>query len=181
MITFKEYCRQLNESAMAGDTPVLHFHIGRGGRFHNAGAYEYKGVETLSDWAVKQDYITVDEISDEYTDGNGKTLGVPAGSLIGTLDFDGEYDTDVFINMDEVEIDDSYYNALISSRNFLERDVADYVMGLWDAQGYFGQPVTIEDEDDLNTATEDFCKDLGVVNDTLKSAVREKLAEVNNF
>ena len=96
----------------------VRFHIGRGGRFHNAGHKTYVGtVNELSDCFGDSIVISEDE--------NGKTLPdsewklVDSGSNVilsgrdeiesetGILDWDGEYDTDIVRKLSECD-DDEY-------------------------------------------------------------------------
>ena len=96
----------------------VRFHIGRGGRFYNAGHKTYVGtVNELSDCFGDSIVISEDE--------NGKTLPdsewqlVDSGSNVilsgrdeiesetGILDWDGEYDTDIVRKLSECD-DDEY-------------------------------------------------------------------------
>ena len=96
----------------------VRFHIGRGGRFNNAGHKTYVGtVNELSDCFGDSIVISEDE--------NGKTLPdsewklVDSGSNVilsgrdeiesetGILDWDGEYDTDIVRKLSECD-DDEY-------------------------------------------------------------------------
>lgn len=86
---------------------VVHFHIGRGGRFHNGGFKTFEGVEDLNhfhrDWLIVLD---TDEDGNPLPDeewvmqaDNGHIFleGREAiESRTGKLDFDGIYDTDIF-------------------------------------------------------------------------------------
>ena len=93
---------------MAQDTQtVVHFHIGRGGRFNNGGFKEFKGVEDLNhffpDWLI---LIDTDEDGNPIPDDEW-VLQTDTGhvflegreaieSRTGVLDFAGIYDTDIF-------------------------------------------------------------------------------------
>lgn len=86
---------------------VVHFHIGRGGRFNNGGHKTFEGVRDLS-WPYE--YCTIIDCDEdgeplpdeEWTlimDASERTLleGREAiESRTGVLNFDGIYDTDVF-------------------------------------------------------------------------------------
>ena len=102
----------------------VRFHIGRGGRFHNAGHKTYVGtVNDLSDCFGDSIVISEDE--------NGKTLPdsewklVDSGSNVilsgrdeiesetGILDWDGEYDTDIVRKLSEC--DDEEYQLILDT------------------------------------------------------------------
>ena len=102
----------------------VRFHIGRGGRFNNAGHKTYVGtVNELSDCFGDSIVISEDE--------NGKTLPdsdwqlVDSGSNVilsgrdeiesetGILDWDGEYDTDIVRKLSEC--DDEEYQLILDT------------------------------------------------------------------
>lgn len=108
-----QFAKALNEEDATPETPpveaqtVVHFHIGRGGRFHDPGFKEFKGAE---DMRIPYDYCTI-----ENTDEDGNPLPDEEWKLIvdsnrdilldgreaiesrtGVLDYDGEYDTDIY-------------------------------------------------------------------------------------
>jgi hypothetical protein len=113
---------------------ILHFHIGRGGRFYNQGFITYKGEESLSDFVAHNGQNIFIDNDGYYMDGAGNSLGdAKEGDEVGVLDFDGEYDTDYFIYMSEIEIDDRWYDAImkaIKGGSYVEREVEDYVNSL---------------------------------------------------
>ena len=117
----------------------VRFHIGRGGRFNNAGHKTYVGtVNELSDCFGDSIVISEDE--------NGKTLPdsewqlVDSGSNVilsgrdeiesetGILDWDGEYDTDIVRKLSECD-DDEYQLILDAAERgaYVEKDVLAYV------------------------------------------------------
>ena len=117
----------------------VRFHIGRGGRFNNAGHKTYVGtVNGLSDCFGDSIVISEDE--------NGKTLPdsewklVDSGSNVilsgrdeiesdtGILDWDGEYDTDIVRHLSECD-DDEYQLILDAAERgaYVEKDVLAYV------------------------------------------------------
>jgi hypothetical protein len=85
---------------------VVMFHIGRGGRFNNGGHKTFKGVQDLT-WP---DYCTVidsDEDGNPLPDEDWTLIEDACRSVLlegkeaiesrtGKLDYDGEYDSDVF-------------------------------------------------------------------------------------
>ncbi len=99
---------------------VVHFHIGRGGRFRNGGYKTFKGVE---DMKFQHEYCSVID-----TDEDGNPLPEDEWTLIenasvrvllegkdaimsrtGRIEYDDEYDTDIFkfvedCNEDEIEL-----------------------------------------------------------------------------
>lgn len=89
----------------------LHFHIGRGGRFYNAGHTEFFGCDDLQRVIRMQ----ADNLYERNRDKNGrfckKVLVDCNGSVVcetpdaktGKLDFDGTYDTDVVLTLQDVE------------------------------------------------------------------------------
>ena len=117
----------------------VRFHIGRGGRFNNAGHKTYVGtVNELSDCFGDSIVISEDE--------NGKTLPdsewklVDSGSNVilsgrdeiesetGILDWDGEYDTDIVRKLSEC--DDDEYKMILDTEErgaYVEKDVLAYV------------------------------------------------------
>lgn len=116
----------------ASDT-ILHFHKGRGGRFYNAGHLTYEGVydKGLADFAFTHGATEYDGY---LIDEAGNYLGdARADDNVGILDWDGDYDTDYFVYLSEVEFDDRWYNAIISAiekGNYVEREVEEYINSL---------------------------------------------------
>lgn len=97
---------------------VVHFHIGRGGRFHNPGYKTFVGVEDMhpSESSIvfeqdedgkplpDEDWVLVDGGGSELLRGKANIL-----ARTGRLDYDGEYNTDIFkyiedCNDEEVEL-----------------------------------------------------------------------------
>ena len=122
----------------------VRFHIGRGGRFHNAGHKTYVGtVNDLSDCFGDSFIISEDE--------NGKTLPDSEWRLVdgggnvilsgrdeiesetGVLDWDGEYDTDIVRHLSECD-DDEYQLILDTAERgeYVEKDVLAYVCSALD-------------------------------------------------
>ena len=122
----------------------VRFHIGRGGRFHNAGHKTYVGtVNELSDCFGDSIVISEDE--------NGKTLPdsewklVDSGSNVilsgrdeiesetGILDWDGEYDTDIVRHLSECD-DDEYQLILDTAERgeYVEKAVLAYACSALD-------------------------------------------------
>lgn len=85
---------------------VVHFHVGRGGRFHNAGFKEFKGAEDMT-WP--DEYVWIEDTDEE---GNSVpdekwVLRTDTGHVLlegkdaimsrtGVLDYDGESNTDIY-------------------------------------------------------------------------------------
>ena len=92
---------------------LVAFHIGRGGRFHNGGYWTYMWeIESFQDLiSFRQDYLfrydtdeddkPLPEDKQYITDGGGKIMveGKDIFADTGTLDFDGEYDTDIVCSL----------------------------------------------------------------------------------
>lgn len=117
----------------------VRFHIGRGGRFNNAGHKTYVcSVNDLSDCFGDSFLISEDE--------NGKTLPDSEWKLIdgggnviltgrdeiesetGILDWDSEYDTDIVRKLSEC--DDDEYQIILDTEErgaYVEKDVLAYV------------------------------------------------------
>lgn len=79
---------------------IVTFHIGRGGRFHNAGHKTYEGEKSLQDVIrIKSDWLfDVNRDSSgrfckpHLVDCSGHEVCDTPGAEVGTLDFDGDYD-----------------------------------------------------------------------------------------
>ena len=72
---------------------IVAFHIGRGGRFNNAGHTSFIGEKSISNFV---DSLFLKEDKTEYTDGNGNKIGLTVeecNSGIGIINIDGDYDT----------------------------------------------------------------------------------------
>lgn len=96
----------------------VRFHVGRGGRFHNAGHKSYVGtVNSLSDCFGDSFIISEDENgkplpdSDwQLVDGGGNVILTGRDEIeseTGILEWDGEYDTDIVRHISECD-DDEY-------------------------------------------------------------------------
>lgn len=124
---------------------IARFNIGRGGRFNNPGHLTYEGTydKGLTDFAITgyngtYAYIAGDngEMTEEelkgrkLLDDQGNDLGAEYGDMVGSLDWDGEYDTDVFVYLDEIELDDRYYNAITACKGYVESEVLEYIDNL---------------------------------------------------
>lgn len=95
------------------------FHIGRGGRFHNAGHKSFYGEYSLQDlitmftnhlFLVEEDErgnkLSEDKCYIHDGDGNAMLKGSAVYAMTGVLDFDGEYDTYTVLKMDELDSND---------------------------------------------------------------------------
>lgn len=94
---------------------ILHFHIGRGGRFNNPGYTTFKWIEDAS--IIENDiyypkYKNGNDILRSNThymlDANGNELSATVNEYnngVGVYDWDGTYDTDFFIYADELDED----------------------------------------------------------------------------
>jgi hypothetical protein len=89
---------------------IVAFHTGRGGRFNNAGHVTFIGEKNFQDLIqMNDDHLFLQDRKNgkfckkHYTDLNG-TVIVDAedfNSLVGTLNFDNDYDTDSACYLDE--------------------------------------------------------------------------------
>ena len=118
----------------------VRFHIGRGGRFNNAGHKTYVGtVNKLSDcFGDFCNIIDVDEngnpLSDsewQLEDGGGNVILSGRDEIeseTGILDWDGEYDTDIVRKLSECD-DDEYQMILDTEERgaYVEKNVLAYV------------------------------------------------------
>ena len=80
------------------------FHVGRGGRFYNAGHKTFIGEMKFSDLVQKRSEYLFEKNRDEkgrfcssyLTNGNGSFVTDDSiNDFTGRLDFDGDYDTDI--------------------------------------------------------------------------------------
>lgn len=117
----------------------VRFHIGRGGRFNNAGHKTYVGtVNDLSDCFGDSIVISDDEnghpLPDsewQLVDGGGNVILTGRDEIeseTGILDWDGEYDTDIVQKLSECD-DDEYQLILDAAERgaYVEKDVLAYV------------------------------------------------------
>ncbi|MCL2312605.1 MAG: hypothetical protein FWC41_09015 [Firmicutes bacterium] len=92
-----------------------YFHVGRGGRFHNAGHMTYVGTIDECDLECKATeelflrerdntgrfvYTYIDDGSNEVISKRELDQGIKNGRLC--VSFDGQYDSDVFVREDEL-------------------------------------------------------------------------------
>lgn len=94
---------------------ILHFHIGRGGRFNNTGYTTYKGIEDasiISNYLFFPKYKNGNDITRSNThymlDETGNELSATVNEYnrgVGVYDWDGDYDTDSFIYADDLDED----------------------------------------------------------------------------
>ena len=170
----------------------VRFHIGRGGRFHNAGHKTYVGtVNGLSDCFGESFIISEDE--------NGKTLPDSEWRLVdgggnvilsgrdeiesetGILDWDGEYDTDIVRHLSECD-DDEYQLILDAAERgeYVEKAVLAYACSVIDrliAKRINVTPTTMEvttQEDECTILQRD---DYSSYTEDEEDEVRELLAE----
>ena len=122
----------------------VRFHIGRGGRFYNAGYKTYVGtVNGLSDCFGESFIISEDEngttLPDsewQLVDGGGNVILSGRDEIesdTGILDWDGEYDTDIVRHLSECD-DDEYQMILDAAERgeYVERVVLAYACSALD-------------------------------------------------
>ena len=122
----------------------VRFHIGRGGRFHNAGHKTYVGtVNDLSDCFGDSFLISEDEngkpLPDsewQLVDGGGNVILSGRDEIesdTGILDWDGEYDTDIVRHLSECD-DDEYQLILDAAERgeYVEKAVLAYACSALD-------------------------------------------------
>ena len=119
---------------------IVAFHIGRGGRFYNAGHKTFLGELNFMDLqklnADNVFYRDRDErgrfIKTEIYDGAGNFVSDddPKG-LIGRLDFDGDFDTDYCIYIEDCT--DEELQIIAKSIDFKSFELKEYLK----ARGYF--------------------------------------------
>lgn len=98
------------------DTIYLHFHIGCGGRFNNAGHITFQGEESLQDVIRKSSDFLFECNRDSkgrfmkkvLKDCSGHTVCETPDAMTGILEFDGSYDTDIVMSLEELEEELSY-------------------------------------------------------------------------
>lgn len=108
-----QLAKALNEEDAANETlpsathTVVHFHVGRGGRFHNAGFKEFKGAEDMT-WP--DEYCAIENIDEDgnplpdeewklIVDSNRDVLLEGKDAIMsrtGTLVYNGDCNTDIY-------------------------------------------------------------------------------------
>ena len=170
----------------------VRFHIGRGGRFHNAGHKTYVGtVNDLSDCFGDSFVISEDEngkpLPDsewQLVDGGGNVILSGRDEIeaeTGILDWDGEYDTDIVRYLSECD-DDEYQMILDAAERggYVEKDVLAYACSVIDrliAKRINVTPTTMEvttQEDECTILQRD---DYSSYTEDEEDEVRELLAE----
>lgn len=125
-------------------TILVRFHVGRGGRFNNAGHKTYVGtVNNLSDCFGDSFLISEDEngttLPDSewrLVDGGGNVILFGRDEIesdTGILDWDGEYDTDIVRHLSECD-DDEYQLILDTAERgaYVEKVVLAYACSALD-------------------------------------------------
>lgn len=78
---------------------ILCFKIGRDGRFHNPGHLSFYGENKISD-SMFIDNLFTNEDETQYTDGNGKEVGLPVeNDGTGAINIDNDYNTTYAIHV----------------------------------------------------------------------------------
>ena len=122
----------------------VRFHIGRGGRFHNAGHKTYMGtVNDLSDCFGESFIISEDENGNTLPDSEWRLMDGGGNVILsgrdeiesetGVLDWDGEYDTDIVRHLSECD-DDEYQLILDAAERveYVEKTVLAYACSALD-------------------------------------------------
>ena len=122
----------------------VRFHIGRGGRFHNAGHKTYVGtVNGLSDCFGDSFIISEDENGKTLPDSEWRLMDGGGNVILsgrdeiesetGILDWDGEYDTDIVRHLSECD-DDEYQMILDAAERgeYVEKIVLAYACSALD-------------------------------------------------
>ena len=114
----------LTQNYIDAQNVKVRFHVGRGGRFYNAGYKTYEGtVNSLSDCFGDSFLISEDEngkpLPDsewQLIDGGGNVILTGRDEIeseTGILEWDGEYDTDIVRHISEC--DDDEYQLIIDA------------------------------------------------------------------
>lgn len=88
---------------------IIAFHIGRGGKYNNAGFVTCEGEKKIGDYTDGLYAPTNDdgeEIDGEYTDDCGCGVGLTTEEVksgIGTICIDGEYDTTYTLQLSDID------------------------------------------------------------------------------
>lgn len=125
-------------SSQLSSSILVHFHIGRGGRFYNQGHKTFLGTaNNLSDFFGKGFLYSEDDDGNALPDKDWKLLD-GAGNIIlegreaiespvGVLDWDGDYDTDIVRYLSECS--DEEYQLIIDAYNnneYVDDDIIAY-------------------------------------------------------
>ena len=123
-----------------GNKTVVHFHVGRGGKFHNGGYKEFKGVQDLT---LPNEYCTIidtdengNQLSDDewilIEDSSEKVLLKGKNNIMsrtGVLDYDGKYDTDIYKYIEDCDEEElrllhtSIYNNDVETMDLTPDDI----------------------------------------------------------
>lgn len=117
---------------------VFHFHIGRGGRFNDPGHMTFVGIEPM----YFREYDNIFEFDEDgnplpddewYThDGVGELLLTGKAAIkaeTGILDYDGEYDTEIFKYLDDCDEDELWLIAKEIGKVYeLDEDERNYIL-----------------------------------------------------
>lgn len=110
-----------------GQTLVA-FHIGRGGRFNNAGHKEFicigKTIIEVGNYYSNDSFFPNEETGMCY-DCNGNEL-IDINAITGIIDWDGNYDTDIVKYLDEC--DKSELTLLLENSHLLTNEVEEYII-----------------------------------------------------
>lgn len=80
---------------------IVHFHIGRGGRFNNAGHKKFCGKKTISevisiaDGSGQWSFLNPEENAHIDVNGNELITVAEVETGVGRIEWDGDYDTDI--------------------------------------------------------------------------------------
>jgi hypothetical protein len=161
----EETKQEVNDSRKIKDdasNTILHFHIGRGGSFHNQGYLTYEGVynQGLTSFAFEHG---ASENDGYLIDEAGNYLGdAKENDMVGILDWDGDYDTDIFIYLTDVEYKDRYYDAIMNCGDYIESEVVEYVGELFvnnEVDNYYMGILPSTDEDDYEEKMDEIIED----------------------
>lgn len=152
-----------NSVCMNAQNVLVHFHIGRGGRFYNSGHKTYVAtVDSLSDCFGDADVISTDVEGNALPDkdwqlidsgGNVRLEGrEEIEAATGVLDWDGDYDTDIVRYISECS--DEEYRLIIDAYNdyeYVDDNVIDYACTAIDvyrtkSPSPFVEPIQVEDD-----------------------------------
>lgn len=110
---------------------IVAFHTGRGGQFYNGGHKKFIGEKTFQDLITMNDQHLFTQNRDEkgrftklyITDQNGTTIVAAEdfASETGVLDFDGQYDTDAAVYIDDC--DDEEIRMIAESNEYKSIDL----------------------------------------------------------